>query len=82
MKYMIKNTLMTAEQMAIHLHFPDTSYMCRYFKKRTGLSISQFRKENNIGTEPRNDIAGIHGPHAVPWTNAKLNIPTTLLYIF
>lgn len=44
-KHLIKNTTLTAEQMAIRLHFPDTSYMCRYFKKRTGMSISGFRRK-------------------------------------
>lgn len=44
MKYLIRNTDMNVGQMAIHLHFPDTSYMCRYFKKRTGVSISDYRK--------------------------------------
>lgn len=43
MKHTIKTTTMTAEQMAVRLHFPDTSYMCRYFKKRTGMSISEYR---------------------------------------
>lgn len=43
MKYMIKNTTLTAEQMAILLNFTNTSYMCRYFKKRTGMSISEYR---------------------------------------
>ena len=44
MKYMIKYTTLTAEQMATRLHFPDTSYMCRYFKKRIGMTISAYRK--------------------------------------
>lgn len=43
MKYMVKNTTLTAEQMAARLHFPDTSYMCRYFKKHTGVTVSEFR---------------------------------------
>lgn len=44
MKYMLRNTAMTAEQMALHLHFPDTSYMCRFFRKQTGMSLSEYRK--------------------------------------
>ena len=43
-KYMIRHTTLTAGQMAIRQHFPDTSYMCRYFRKRTGMSISEYRK--------------------------------------
>lgn len=39
---------MTAEQMALHLHFPDTSYTCRYFKKHIGVSISEYRKSGKI----------------------------------
>ena len=44
MKNLIRNTDMNVGQMAIHLHFSDTSYMCRYFKKRAGTSISDYRK--------------------------------------
>lgn len=44
MKYLLRNTAMTAEQMAHHLHFPDPSYMCRYFRRQTGLSLSEYRK--------------------------------------
>lgn len=43
MKYILRNTSMTAAQMAQRLHFPDTSYMCRYFRKRTGMSLSEYR---------------------------------------
>ncbi len=48
MKYIIRNTLMTAKQMALHLHFPDTPYMCRYFKKHIGVAISEYRKSGKI----------------------------------
>lgn len=44
MKYILHNTTLTAEQIALHLHFPDTSYMCRFFRKQTGLSLSEYRK--------------------------------------
>lgn len=43
MKHLIKNTSLNADQIAIRLHFPNTSYMCRYFKKYTGMSISEYR---------------------------------------
>lgn len=54
MKYMLRNTSLTAAQIALHLHFPDTSYMCRYFRKRTGLSLSDIRN----GGDP----ASAHAP--------------------
>lgn len=47
LKYQIKNTTLTAEQIASALNFPDASYMHRYFKKHTGKSISQYRKDYN-----------------------------------
>lgn len=43
MKHLLKNTAMTVEQIALQLHFPDTSYMCRYFKRHTGMSLSAYR---------------------------------------
>lgn len=46
MKYMLRNTSLTAEQIALHLHFPDTSYMCRFFRKQTGYSLSEYRKND------------------------------------
>lgn len=48
MKYLLKNTNMTAEQIADYLHFSDTSYMCRFFRRQTGLSLSEYRKTNGI----------------------------------
>ena len=50
-KYMIRHTTLTAGQMAIRQHFPDTSYMCRYFRKRTGMSISEYRKSCSFATD-------------------------------
>lgn len=44
MKYLLRNTTMTAMQIAAHLHFPDTSYMCRFFRRQTGCSLSEYRK--------------------------------------
>lgn len=46
MKYMLRNTSLTAEQIALHLHFPDTSYMCRFFRRQTGFSLSEYRKND------------------------------------
>lgn len=44
MKHILRRTDMTAEQMAAHLHFPDTSYMCRFFRRQTGMSLSEYRR--------------------------------------
>lgn len=48
MKYLLKNTNMTAEQIADYLHFSDASYMCRFFRRQTGQSLSEYRKTNGI----------------------------------
>lgn len=43
-KHLLQHSGFTAGQIADRLHFPDTSYMCRFFRKQTGLSLSEFRK--------------------------------------
>lgn len=43
-KYMLRNTGATAEQIADHLHFTDSSYLCRYFRRQTGMFMSQYRQ--------------------------------------
>lgn len=43
MKYALRHTGLTMEQLARLLHFPDTSYMCRYFRRQTGRSLSEYR---------------------------------------
>lgn len=48
MKYVLRNTSMTVSQIADYLHFPDTSYMCRYFRRQTGLSLSEYRKDTSL----------------------------------
>lgn len=35
------------KEIASLMHFPDTSYMCRYFRRKTGMSFNEYRK--NIG---------------------------------
>lgn len=45
MKYLLRNTTLTAEQIALSLHFPDTSYMCRFFRRQTGCSLSEYRRK-------------------------------------
>lgn len=57
MKYMLSNSSMTAQQMADVLHFPDTSYLCRFFRRHTGLSLSEYRRQE-------------YGRSKVPETNA------------
>lgn len=47
MKHLLKNTTLTAEQIASHMHFADTSYLCRFFRKYTGLSLSEYRAQSN-----------------------------------
>lgn len=44
MKYMLRNTTLTAEQIAMQMNFPDASYMHRFFRRHTGLSLSEYRK--------------------------------------
>ncbi|MGM9844582.1 MAG: helix-turn-helix domain-containing protein [Muribaculaceae bacterium] len=46
-KYILNNTSLSIKQIAQHLNFPDTSYMCSYFKKKTGMSLSEFRAKRN-----------------------------------
>lgn len=43
-KYLLRNTDMTAGQIAADLHFADTSYLCRFFRRHTGLSLTEYRK--------------------------------------
>lgn len=44
MKYILQNTDMTAEQIADYMNFPDTSYMCRFFRRHAGMTLSEYRK--------------------------------------
>lgn len=45
-KTMLSNTDMSVKEIAYTLHFDDTPYMCRYFRRHTGLSPTEYR--NNI----------------------------------
>lgn len=38
------------QELAISLNFPSTSAFCRYFKKQTGLTVSQFRNYDRQST--------------------------------
>lgn len=44
MKHILRSTSMTMKEIAGYLHFPDASYMCRFFRKHTGLSLSEYRR--------------------------------------
>lgn len=45
-KAMLTNTDMTISQISDHLHFPDTSTFGKYFRRHTGLSPKEFKKQN------------------------------------
>ena len=45
-KAMLTNTDMTISQISDHLHFPDTSTFGKYFRRHTGLSPKEFRKQS------------------------------------
>ena len=44
-KLLLQNTGYSIQEIAYRLHFPDQSYLGRFFRKHTGLSPSRFRKK-------------------------------------
>lgn len=46
MEYQLRNTDISVNQLARDFHFPDTSYLCRFFRQQTGMSPSEYRKLN------------------------------------
>lgn len=44
MKYILRSSSMTIKEIAGHTHIPNASYMCRFFRKHTGLSLSEYRR--------------------------------------
>ena len=44
MKSCLANTDMSVKDIASALHFEDISYMCRYFRRLTGVSPMGYRK--------------------------------------
>lgn len=42
-KSLLVSTEMSIKEIAEELHFNDPSYLCRYFKRQTGVSLSQYR---------------------------------------
>ncbi|MBC5633202.1 helix-turn-helix domain-containing protein [Parabacteroides hominis] len=44
MKALLSSSDISIKEIAEQLHFEDTSYMCRYFKRHTGIPLSEYRK--------------------------------------
>ena len=47
-KTFLINTDMTVKSIASELHFDDVSYMCRYFRRLTGVSPIDYRLHNKF----------------------------------
>lgn len=45
MKALLENTNMTVKEIAQRLHYEDSSYMCRVFRKYEGMSPLEYRKK-------------------------------------
>lgn len=45
-KEFLTATDMSLKMVAIDMHFEDSSYMCRFFRKMTGMSPTEFREHN------------------------------------
>lgn len=45
LEYQLRNTSLTIAELARIFHFPDPSYLCRYFRRHTGLSLSEYRRK-------------------------------------
>lgn len=44
-RVLLRSTNMSVQEIAIHLHFPDQSYLGRYFRKHTGESPTEYRNQ-------------------------------------
>ena len=42
-KMLLGSTELSVQEIAYRLHFPDQSYLGRFFKKHTGVSPTEFR---------------------------------------
>lgn len=42
-KMLLKSTDLSVQEIAYRLHFPDQSYLGRFFKKHTGESPTEYR---------------------------------------
>lgn len=47
LKMLLRTTDLSIQEIAYRLHFPDQSYLGRFFRKQTGLSPSAFRNQIN-----------------------------------
>ncbi|WP_232799124.1 helix-turn-helix domain-containing protein [Proteus vulgaris] len=45
-KALLMHTSLSVNEVSIKLHFDDPSYLCRYFKRETGYSLSGYRKQH------------------------------------
>ncbi|EPF5871481.1 helix-turn-helix domain-containing protein [Morganella morganii] len=45
-KTLLRYSTLTAEQIADKLHFNDPSYLCRYFRRETGVSLTAYRRQH------------------------------------
>lgn len=43
-KVLLQSTDYTIQEISRLLHFPDQSYLGRYFKRHTGMSASEYRE--------------------------------------
>ena len=43
-KNLLSDPKLTIAQIADDMNFPDSSYLCRYFRRNTGMAISEFRR--------------------------------------
>jgi len=41
---LLRNTDLSVQEIAYQLHFPDQSYLGRFFRKHTGLSPTAYRQ--------------------------------------
>lgn len=45
-KILLQNTTLPVQEISYKMHFPDQSYLGRFFKKHTGISPTVFRQQN------------------------------------
>lgn len=46
-KTLLRYSTLSVEQIADKLHFDDPSYLCRYFRRETGISLTAYRRQNS-----------------------------------
>lgn len=45
-KVLLSTTNLSVKEIAEELHFEDSSYMCRFFRRRTGVSLTDFKNND------------------------------------